>query len=197
MKPLVLGLVEITFAVSFVAAVFGVAEWIAMLRFSRWAFRIGYVVMRETRSWPGVSEDEWDTALAASDEVREVEPGVYLFRSESRGLSVLDAYVIKGTLRREGSEVDIEGRVPFSTIAFVYSWVIGWTGTTLYMAMSGQDALRALGLALLGPLALIATHVFWIPMEVRRSRHIVDQFEHRLVRAGDGEPVDDPPMATN
>ena len=114
-----------------------------------------------------------------------VEPDVVLFRPKSRGLSILDAFAVKGTMRLAGDDAAIEGRAPISTMIFVDSWSIGWIATTLYMSMTGQGVLKSLGLALLAPLSIVGARYFWVPMEVKRASRMLDQLEERL---GEGAP---------
>jgi hypothetical protein len=191
-KELVFVALEVAFTISFVAALFGVAEWIAALQFSPWAYRIGPVVLRETRKLPSPPAESDASSGTAGDEFRLVEPDVVLFRPKSRGLSVLDAFAVKGTMRLAGDDAVVEGRAPISTMIFVDSWSIGWIATTLYMSMTGQGVLKSLGLALLAPLSIVGARYFWVPMEVRRASRMLDQLEERLGEGASSSGEDEP-----
>jgi hypothetical protein len=191
-RELVFVVMEIAFVIAFVAAVFGVAEWIAALQYSRWAYRIGPIVLRETRKLPDPSAESGASSGTAGDEFRLVEPDVVLFRPRSRGLSVFDAFAVKGTMRLAGEDAVIEGRAPISTMIFVDSWSVGWIATTLYMSMTGQGVLKALGLSLLAPLSIVGARFFWVPMEVRRTSKMLDELEAQLGEAGPSDERDEP-----
>jgi hypothetical protein len=49
MKEVIGYVIEIAFAFALLATVVGVAEWIGVLRFSAWAYRVGPIALDETR----------------------------------------------------------------------------------------------------------------------------------------------------
>jgi hypothetical protein len=180
MNELPVIVVGVAFAIGLVAAVFAIVEWVALLRFSTWAFRIGPRVMLEGKVLPRLPKGLDASLDTQHGEFRRTARETVLFRPRSRGLSVLDAFAIGGTLRWSEEETVIDGRIPVGPALFVGCWLVGWGTIALMMWRAHANLLIVLGLASVVPLVVIVLVYLVIPMEVRRARRILDEFAETL-----------------
>jgi len=171
--------IELALAVAFGGALFAVGEWIGMLRFSAWAFRIGPRVLVETREFPPSLSGATaaDTGLG---QFKELSTDTWMFRPRSRGLSLLDAFAVKGTIHWDAGQVTIVGRVPLFSVVFLGSWLVGWTILAVLMGVSGSSLPSTLGVGVVGPVAVPLLVYVLIPFEVRRARKVLGEFEELL-----------------
>lgn len=178
--------IEGSFAIALVAAVTGVAEWIAVLRFSRWAYRLGPVVLSGQRRLPRPPAELGHTFGTEKGQFQLVEPGVCLFRPRTRWLSVLDAFAVAGVLSwsEDGDDVRIEGRVPLSTMVFLGAWAVGWAVAGYYTGYTGGDQLVSWGVALCSPAVVLGSWYLLIPLEAARANRVVDELEAGLAEIG-------------
>jgi hypothetical protein len=168
------------FLVALASAFFSVAEWIALLRFSGWAYGIGPHVLRDKavlQALPDSVEMSLDTEHGEFK--RTAEEAVF-FRPRTRGLSILDAFAVAGTVRWDGEEAAVDGRLPLSTVLFVSSWLVGWSAIVAVTWIGGGNRFVVLGLAAVVPLVIAAVSYLVVPMEVRRARRVVDELRVRL-----------------
>jgi hypothetical protein len=171
-----IGVLEAMFLVAFISMFLVIVEWIATLRFAEWAFRIGPRVLGESRTTavlPSKGDSPFETEFGM---LKQIGPEQFLFRSQSRGLSILDSFAVKGSMRLAEGNLVVEGRVPLGTTIFLTSWLIGWAAGSFAMGVSGRGVLAAVALASLAVMATLAVLYAVIPFEVRRARRIVDEF---------------------
>lgn len=177
--------IEASFAIAMIAAVTGVAEWIGVLRFSRWAYRVGPVVLRAERRLPVPPAEIGHIFGTEKGQFMLVEPDVCLFHPRTRWLSVLDAFAVAGQLRWGGSRgVEVEGRVPISTMVFLWAWAVGWAAAGLYVGVTGGHQLVAWGIALCSPVTVAGAWYLLVPIEAARSNRVLDELEAGLAEIG-------------
>lgn len=185
MKDLIGAVIEISFAVAMVAAVTGVAEWIGVLRFSRWAYRSGPVVLRAQRKLPVPPAEIGHTFGTEKGQFQLVEPDVCLFHPRTRWLSVLDSFAVAGELRwTDGNGVEVVGRVPLSTIVFLWAWAVGWLSAGYYVGLTGGHQLAAWGIALCSPVTVAGAWYLLVPIEAARGNRVLDELEAGLAEIG-------------
>jgi hypothetical protein len=185
MRDLIGALIEISFAIAMVAAVVGVAEWIGVLRFSGWAYRLGPVVLRAQRRLPLPPAEIGHTFGTAKGQFQLVDSSVCRFHPRTRWLSVLDSFAVAGELRwGDGDSVEVEGRVPLSTIVFLWAWAVGWLAAGVYVGMTGGHQLAAWGIALCSPVTVAGAWYLLVPIEAARSNRVLDELEAGLAEIG-------------
>lgn len=190
MKELIGYVIEIAFAFALLATVAGVAEWIGVLRFSAWAYRVGPKVLNETRWMAIPPADVNEVFETEKGRFKLVAPNVCLFHPRTRWLSVLDALAVAGTITwgEESGEATVVGRIPLFTTLFMKFWAIGWIAAGFYLGYTGGDLFVAWGVAASAPLALLAA---WLlaPIEARRALRVLDELEEGLAEIGVPSPA--------
>jgi hypothetical protein len=96
-------------------------EFLGTLFFWPWVYRLGLCIWRESRCLHAPTAGTGETFETATGRFVVVEPGVCRFRWK-RHLSGSDApspFAIKGTLRWQGDQVTVEGRMPVFPLLFV------------------------------------------------------------------------------
>jgi hypothetical protein len=185
MKEFIGAAIEISFAIALVAAVTGIAEWIGVLRFSRWAYRLGPVVLRGQRNLPVPPAEIGHTFGTEKGQFQLVEPDVCLFHPRTRWLSVLDSFAVPGELRwRDGGGVEVTGRVSLSTLVFLGAWAVGWAAAGYYVGFTGANQLAAWGIALCSPVTVAGAWFLLVPIEAARSNRVLDELEAGLAEIG-------------
>jgi hypothetical protein len=180
MNWLPVAIVEVAFAIALAAAIFAVVEWVALLRFSGWAFRIGPRVLLETVALPPLPQNLQVSLDTEHGQFKRIASNAVLFRPRTRGLSILDAFAVSGILVWDTDETMVDGRIPLATTLFVTSWLVGWGAISLVVWLSHANLLVVIGLAVVVPLVALAVVYVVLPAELRRLRRILDELAELL-----------------
>ena len=108
---------------------FAIAESIGMWRFWPWVFGTGLRVWKENSSLPFQALAIGSEIETESGKIKVVSPNLCLFRWRMRWFSfdIHTPFPIKGSLKWDGNQTTIEGRIPLFTTLFFAAWLIGWT----------------------------------------------------------------------
>jgi hypothetical protein len=191
MQELIGYVIEIAFAFALLATVVGVAEWIGVLRFSAWAYRVGPIALSETR-WIAIPPADLNEPFGTEKgSFKLIERDVCLFHPKTRWLAILDAFAVAGTLtwRQEGGEARVEGRVPLSTTVFMVFWAIGWIAAGYYVVYTQGNPFVGWGVAVSAPIALFGAWYALVPLEARRALRVLDELEEGLAEIGVPSPA--------
>jgi hypothetical protein len=191
MKELIAAVLEIAFAFALLATVAGVAEWIGVLRFSPWAYRIGPIALRQTK-WIAIPPADLNEPFGTEKgEFILVEPDVCLFHPKTRWLAILDAFAVAATMTWDGEsgEARVEGRAPLATTVFMVFWAIGWIAAGYYVVYTNGDPFVGWGVAASAPIALFGAWYALVPLEARRALRVLDELAEGLAEIGVPSPA--------
>ena len=188
-------LVRISYPIVLVALLYGLAEMLGRWRFWPWAYWFGVPVWLERRLVPMPDRPGGVAFETASGEFKIIRPGVCLFRRKfCRGWwETQTPFPIQGTIRWDGDQATIAGRIPLGPLAFFVVWLINW-GSGAFNVLTSTDAstgspiLGALAMLFMG-LAALGLAVFSASFELRRIKRVLEELCR--IEAIVGEPRKD------
>jgi hypothetical protein len=168
------------------ALLLAVGEAIGVQFFNEWVFRLGPVVLRETRVLPPPSSRTLlgEVFRTAGGRFKLVAPNICLFRRKSPFFGYIRTpFPIKGSVRWRGDLAEVEGRIPLFPTLFFVAWLAGWTVGMVLVALSVRRLLGPLGFGLLGWAFAGGVGVFSVSIERARARSVVTELERKLQHA--------------
>jgi hypothetical protein len=118
-------LLTATWDVVFALEVLAIGEAIGMWLFwPQVLFRTGFLVLQETRSIPLPTPAVGSEFETKSGRFKIIAPQLCFFRRRMHWLSVFMPFSIKGSLRWNGSGMEVEGRFPVFSILFFAAWIV-------------------------------------------------------------------------
>jgi hypothetical protein len=169
---------DTVWVVAQVSFAIAVVEGLAMWRLAPWVFRVGYPILRRSVSGsttrparlPHQPMDIADAKvrwLGASECVfrRRVEP----FKFEMQ-----TPFPLKCTLRWQGTQAVITGRLPIGPLGFIAAWLVGWTAGAV-MAITNRAVLIGCGFLLLGWGAALGMITLSFLLERRRANAMAEE----------------------
>lgn len=186
MRDLIGAVIEISFGFALLAAIGGTAEWIGVLRFSAWAYRIGPLVLRQSKPIAIPPAEINHVFETEKGRFKLVEPNVCLFHPRTRWLSILDAFAVACTMTwsPEDGEATVEGRIPLFTMVFMWFWAIGWVAAGYYVVYTQGDPFIGWGVAASAPMALVGAWYYLVPLEAARAIRVLGELEEGLAEIG-------------
>jgi hypothetical protein len=186
MTELIGAVIEISFALAVLAAAGGVVEWIGVLRFSPWAYRVGPLALRENRRIAVPPASIGEVFETEKGRFKLVEPDTCLFHPRTRWLSILDSFAVAATItwRSGDGEATIEGRIPVFTMVFMWLWAIGWIAAGYYVVYTQGDPFVGWGIAASAPIALGGAWYYLVPLEAARAMRVFGELEEGLAEIG-------------
>lgn len=167
------------------AWVLGIAEFIGILRFTPWVYRLGLCVLREHTAlhcpaWPSSGPSTVETP---SGRARILGPTECLFRPPLLHFGVHTPFPLKGTVQWQGVRAEVVCRLPMTSFVFFVAWLVGWTvGAAMALLSPGGHFMGAA--FLLGGWAFAgALSWFSIRLELQRARTIMEELNTALSRA--------------
>jgi len=162
-----------------------ILEGIGVWRFSRRAFELGPVILRESRFLASPAVDP------APAEVFETDSGSFAFASADTCMFLARArrdafrlrtpFPTRGFVRWQDADeaCEVELRIPLSMTLFAVAWITGWTaGSAMVWAAGG--GITAIG-AMLAGWVLVASVVYYsLRFEIRHSRSVINELEDAL-----------------
>ena len=165
----------------------GIASWflaivesIGMWRFWPWVFGTGVRVWTENSSLPLQTMGIGSEIETESGKFKVVSPDLCLFRWRMRWFSfnIHTPFPIKGSLRWDGYRTIIEGRIPLFPILFFAAWLIGWTSGGVMVGLQSGISFDNVCSTLLGLAFVAGMFGFSIPLEMRRAREVLSEYEY-------------------
>jgi hypothetical protein len=157
-----------------------VAELIGMWWFWPRLFRAGICVLRKTQMLPSPADQFVGSELVTSNgKILVVNAGLCLFRSMMPWLtfSTWTPFQIKGSLKWNGSQTTVEGRIPVFATLYHSAFLVGWTVNCVMVAVKPGTLLLGVLALLVGWGFLAALCFFSIRLEIRRAKEIVREFQ--------------------
>jgi|GEM_PF-1871874 len=161
------------FLIMFGAWIFGVIEAIGMWRLWLHVFRIGFIAINETVSFPFKDFDvelnkTYQTSHGRFKFLNHSEC-IFTFRRDwfSWGWGIRTPFPFKGRVFLKNGVSVFEGRLPFGTSIFILAWLMVWMSVGLIAILSGQ---LIPGLELAGIGLLFAGSMYFIGRWVEEKR---------------------------
>ena len=150
-----------------------------MWRFWPAVFRYGVRVWQEARALPLPTRAVGSAFETRHGKFKFVDPQLCLFRWRMGWFSfdVHTPFQIKGSVRWNGSQATVEGRIPVFTTLFMAAWLVGCTVGGATMTLQPEGLVGGLGFLLLGWSFGALMCFIAVPFEVRRAKRILSEYE--------------------
>lgn len=176
--------VQTVFALAVVLALAGAVEWAGLMLFAPWAFHIGIRVMDERRQLPVPRLEPGATFEVGTAKLKLIAPDECLFRTRANMFGFQTSFPLRGSVRWDGGFATVEAHLPLAAPIWSGLWIVGLAAVAIWSLVSGEGNLSSAGFLLLAMLVVGGAWAFTIPVELRRTRKMLDEM-HGVLASGE------------